>query len=80
MERGAPSDRKDISRADFTFALLALDWGHSIEEVAARLYQLSAREKKTPEYARLTAENAAAAIAARGRRNAPACSINPKAP
>jgi hypothetical protein len=69
MERGTSSDRKDVSKADFTYALLAIDWGHSVDEVAERLYRVSAREKKTPAYARTTAENAAAAVAARGRRN-----------
>ena len=33
--------RPDISRADYTFCLLAIDWGWGIEETAARLLQES---------------------------------------
>jgi len=68
--QGAPkardSDRPDISRADFTFCLTALDWGWSAEETAARLMQESSKAKENGEaYARRTAENAAAALARR---------------
>jgi hypothetical protein len=52
----------DISRADFFFAMLASQRGHDIEEIAARLMELSAKAKENGEqYARLTAENASAA-------------------
>jgi hypothetical protein len=68
--QGAPQardgDRPDISRADFTFCLLAIDWGWGIEETSARLMQQSSKAKENGEaYARLTAENAAAALSRR---------------
>ncbi len=64
---GAPEardgGRPDISRADFTFCLLALDWGFSIEETAARLMQESGKACENGErYALRTAQNAAAAL------------------
>ncbi len=63
------SDRPDISRADFTFALLSIDWGWSIEDTAARLMQESSKAKENGEaYALRTAQNAAAAIERRGAR------------
>ena len=54
----------DISRADFTWCLTArLDWGWDIEEVAARLMELSSKARENGEqYALLTAQNAAAAV------------------
>jgi hypothetical protein len=58
--------RPDISRADFAFALIAQDWGWSVEETAARLMQESAKAQENGEaYARRTADNAAAALARR---------------
>ncbi len=68
--QGAPQardgGRPDISRADFTFCLLAIDWGWSAAETAARLMQESSKAKENGEaYARRTAENAAAALARR---------------
>jgi len=68
--QGAPQardgNRPDISRADFTFCLLAIDWGFSAEETAARLMEESSKAKENGEdYARITAENAAAALARR---------------
>jgi hypothetical protein len=58
----------DISRADFFFALLCAQRNFGIEEIAARLMELSSKAKENGEqYARLTAENAAAA-AERGRQ------------
>ncbi len=55
--------RPDISRADFTFCLLALDWGWGVEETAARLMQESGKAQKEGEaYALRTARKAAAAI------------------
>jgi hypothetical protein len=65
--QGAPpargGGRPDISRADFTFALLALDWGWGIEETAERLMQESSKAKENGEtYALRTARNAAAVL------------------
>ena len=60
-------NRPDISRADFTFCLLAIDWGWSVEEAAARLMQESSKAQENGEaYALRTARNAAAAIERRG--------------
>lgn len=57
------SDRPDVSRADFTFCLLAIDWGWSIEEACARLLEKSSKARENGEgYARLTAQRAAAAV------------------
>lgn len=41
--------RPDISHADFTFCLLAIDWGRSIEEAAARLLQESGKARENGE-------------------------------
>jgi hypothetical protein len=60
-------DRPDISRADFTFCLLAIDWGWGVEETAARLMRESGKAQENGEaYALRTARNAAAAIVQRG--------------
>jgi hypothetical protein len=57
------SDRPDVSRADFTFCLLAIDWGWSIEETWPRLLEKSRKARDNgPGYARLTAQRAAAAV------------------
>ena len=54
----------DISRADYFFCLMAAQRGKSIEEIAARLMEESAKARENGEaYARLTAENATAAVA-----------------
>lgn len=63
---GAPPNNSktgpDISRADYFFALLAAQRGHSIEEIAGRLMEESSKARENGErYARLTAENATAA-------------------
>jgi hypothetical protein len=72
---GAPmnhaKDGPDISRADFLYAKMAADRGHSIEEITARLYEISEKsrslrcapngERDAERYARLTAQNATAA-------------------
>lgn len=59
--------RPDISRADFTFCLLAIDWGWSLEETATRLMELSGKAQENGDaYALRTARNAAAAIERRG--------------
>ena len=61
--------RPDISRADFTFCLLALDWGWSIEDTAARLMQESSKAHDEGEaYALRTARSAAAALQRRHGR------------
>lgn len=55
-------DRPDVSRADFTFCLMAIDWGWSIEETCQRLREKSSKARENGEgYARLTAHRAAAA-------------------
>jgi len=57
------SDRPDVSRADFTFCLLAIDWGWSMEETGERLLEKSSKARENGEgYARLTAQRAAAAV------------------
>ncbi|SRR6266700_1744191 len=65
--RNAPlahhSDRPDVSRADFTFCLLALDWGWSIADTCQRLLQCSGKARANGKvYASLTTERAAAAL------------------
>ncbi len=67
---GAPPNHgntgPDISRADFTWCMTAIDWGWDIEEVAPRLMELSSKARENGEnYALLTAQNAAAAVARR---------------
>jgi hypothetical protein len=63
------SNRPDVSRADFTFCLLAIDWGWSVEETAARLLQESGKAQENGEaYALRTAGAAARAIERRGER------------
>lgn len=65
--QGAPlthqGDRPDVSRADFTFCLMAIDWGWSVEETCQRLLENSGKAHENGEgYARLTAQRAAAAV------------------
>ncbi len=61
--------RPDISRADFTFCLLALDWGWGVEETAAGLMQESPKAREEGEtYTPRTARNAEAALEQRGGR------------
>lgn len=53
---------KDISRADFTWCLTAIDWGWGIEETAARLLEVSPKARENGDaYAHVTARNAASA-------------------
>jgi Resolvase, N terminal domain/RepB DNA-primase from phage plasmid/Recombinase len=64
---GAPpnhaKDGPDISRADFTWALMALRRGHSIEDTAAKLAELSSKARENGDrYALVTAQNAAAVV------------------
>jgi hypothetical protein len=62
------SGQPDVSRADFTFCLLAIDWGWGVTETCARLLEKSRKARENGEgYARLTAQRAAAAV---DRRNA----------
>jgi hypothetical protein len=70
---GAPEarggGRPDISRADFTFCLIAIKWGWSVEETAERLMQESSKAQENGEaYAMRTARNAAAAVGRGGER------------
>ena len=59
--------RPDVSRADFTFCLLAIDWGWSVEEIADRLMQVSGKARDEGErYALRTAQAAARAVERRG--------------
>lgn len=78
--RARDSDRADVSRADFTFCLLAIDWGWSVADTCQRLLQKSSKARENGEaYARLTAQRAAAAVCRRswnilqthGKHNAP---------
>ena len=65
-------DKPDISRADFTWCMTALDWGHSGNDVAARLMELSDQAKENGlDYALKTVSNAAAVQRRRGREPAP---------
>jgi hypothetical protein len=69
---GAPPNHgntgPDISRADYFWALMSAQRGFGVEEITARLMELSPKARENGEhYARLTAENATAA-ASRGRR------------
>jgi hypothetical protein len=57
------SDRPDVSGVDFTFCLLAIDWGWSVEQACKRLLEKSSKARENGEsYARRTAERAAAAV------------------
>ena len=61
--------RPDISRADFTWCLIAIDWGWGVEETAARLMQESRKAQENGEaYAVRTARSAAAALERRQGR------------
>lgn len=63
---GAPMNHgktgPDISRADFFWAMMAAQRGHSAEEIVRRLMELSSKAKENGErYAQTTAQNAVAA-------------------
>jgi len=48
------SDQPDVSRADFTFCLLAIDWGWSVAETCQRLLEQSRKARENGEaYAHL---------------------------
>jgi len=71
--QGAPPNHgntgPDVSRADFTWCMTAIDWGWSIEDTTARLMEESAKAQENGEkYALLTAQNAAAAVERRRSR------------
>lgn len=71
--QGAPMNNgktgPDISRADFMWCLMAAQRGHAIEEIASRLMERSGKAQENGEqYARITAENANAAVARKGER------------
>lgn len=59
-------ERPDVSRADFTWCMMAIDWGHSQAETASRLMEESSKAQENGEaYAVKTATSAAAAVARR---------------
>ncbi len=61
----------DISRADFTWCMIAIDWGFPVELAAERLLEASSKAREQGErYAALTAAKAAAAVARRRQPNA----------
>jgi hypothetical protein len=61
--RAHGSDRADVSRADFTFCLLAVDWGWSVAETCQRLLEKSSKARENGEaYAQLTVQRAATAV------------------
>lgn len=63
-------ERPDISRADFTWCMMAIDWGHGVEDTARRLMEESTKAQENGEgYALQTATRAAAAVT---RRTEPA--------
>lgn len=56
----------DTSRADFTWALIALDWGWSLEATTTQLMELSTKAKAEGQrYAERTVQRAAEALARR---------------
>jgi hypothetical protein len=68
---GAPEAREggrpDISRADFTFCLLAIDWGWDVDETAERLMHESGKaQAEGMKYAQRTARAAGRAVERRG--------------
>ena len=61
--------RPDRSKADFTFCLLAIDWGWGIEETADRLMQESSKAQENGQgYALRTARAVARVVEGRGAR------------
>jgi hypothetical protein len=53
----------DRSRADYTWCLIAADWGWGVEETSQRLMEVSEKARENGrEYARRTADKAAAAV------------------
>src|SRR5262249_30701228 len=70
LENAPPTrggDRRDVSKADFTFCLIAIDWGWDTEEAADRLMQESRKAQENGQaYALRTAQAAAQAVERRG--------------
>ena len=71
--QGAPPNHgdtgPDVSRADFTWCMTALEWGFDIPETTAKLMQLSAKAKENGlRYAALTTQNAGAAVERKGQK------------
>lgn len=67
-ESGKPTGKPDVSRADFTFAVTAADWGQAPEDIAARLQRESSKAidpQHGAKYAIQTATRAAEVVAAR---------------
>lgn len=65
--QGAPpthgDDRPDISKADFTWARTAIEWGWSVEATASRLMEFSSKAKENGErYAVQTATRAGESV------------------
>jgi len=59
-------DRPDVSKADFTWCMTAIDWGWPVEDTAKRLMEESSKARENGEgYALTTAQNAAAAVVRR---------------
>lgn len=63
---GAPLNHSksgpDISRADYFWCMMSAQRGHSVEEIARRLMELSSKARENGErYAQKTAQNAVAA-------------------
>jgi hypothetical protein len=55
--------KADVSRADFTFCLLAIDWGWSVADTCQRLLEVSSKARANGEaYAKRTAQRAADAV------------------
>jgi hypothetical protein len=58
--------RADRSRADFTWCMIAIDWGRGVDETAERLMGLSTKAQENGRmYALRTAQNAAVATSSR---------------
>jgi RepB DNA-primase from phage plasmid len=75
---GAPPNKSgtgpDRSQADYWFCYLAQQWGRSMEETEQKLLEVSPKaryqaENGDPGYARITAQNAAAAVERGRQRN-----------
>jgi hypothetical protein len=81
---GAPigtSDNPKRSIADFTWCMIAIDWGHSEEDTAARLIEESTKARENGEaYAVQTAARAAAAVARREPLKPPTAPGSPRQP
>ncbi|WP_375493318.1 DNA-primase RepB domain-containing protein [uncultured Nostoc sp.] len=63
---------QDTSRADFTWCMIAIDWGWSVEETATQLlkerFDDHKKNRNSEHYATLTARNAESAVNKRGAR------------